>query len=159
MIVVKIILIGTFLSMLYQDVKDREIDMLYPLLIAISGFYLNLQSNYLIELVYITLLNLCFLALYMVLGFLVVRHVLKIKAKNSMGSGDILLFTALAFCFPTGTFIVLFIFSLLFSLGLHFLTRHKSHYKTIPLAGLMSAFFGLAYISYWLGFAPNLYLI
>ncbi len=159
MIAAKIILIGSFLIMLKQDVKHREIDMLYPILMAISGFYLNFQNNYLIELVYITLLNLCFLGLYVVLGLLVVKHVLKLKAKQAIGSGDILLFAAAAFCFPTVSFIVLFVFSMLFSLGLFFLTRHKSQHKTIPLAGFMCAFFGIAYLSYWLGLTPDLYLI
>lgn len=79
--------------------------------------------------------------------------------KNTFGLGDILLFVALAFTFASMSFIIFFIFGLVFSLLLHLLLKHKSKLKTVPLAGYLSLFFSVAYISNWLGFLPTLYIL
>jgi len=73
--------------------------------------------------------------------------------------GDALLFFALAFSFSSASYLILFVFGLIFSLTLHLLLKHKSQHKNVPLAGYLSLFFSLAYFGHWIGFLPYLYTI
>lgn len=79
--------------------------------------------------------------------------------KEAIGLGDILFFLALALAFPTETFIVLFVFSMVFSLMLHLTVTRKQKESTIPLAGYASLFLIFIYLSSWTGFYKNLYSI
>jgi hypothetical protein len=69
------------------------------------------------------------------------------------------LFFALVFSFSSVSFIIIFICSLVFSLVIHLSVKQKSKYKTIPLAGYMSLFFLITYVSYWSGLIGGLYKI
>lgn len=73
--------------------------------------------------------------------------------------GDALLFFALAFSFSSVSYLILFVFGLLFSLTLHLLFKHKNTHNSVPLAGYLSLFFFLAYLGHWIGFLPYLYTI
>jgi len=84
---------------------------------------------------------------------------LKTALKNTFGMGDILLFLGLAFSFSSISFVVLFVFALVFSLVLHLFLKKKSSYDTVPLAGYMSLFFMIAYATHWLGGIPHIYSI
>ena len=84
-------------------------------------------------------------------------HKLKTSIKNVIGLGDVFLFIAISVSFPTVTFIVMFVFSLLFALILHGILSKKEN-ETVPLAGYMSLFFVLIYTAHWLGFYKSLYL-
>ena len=79
--------------------------------------------------------------------------------EDTFGLGDLLLFIALAFTFASVSFIILFVFGLLFSLILHLLFKNKSKLKTVPLAGYLSLFFLVAYLSHWFGLLPTLYIL
>jgi hypothetical protein len=84
---------------------------------------------------------------------------LKVKLSDVFGLGDALLFIGLCLAFPIAAFITFFVFSLLFSLLVHFIFKQKLKDKTVPLAGYMSLFFSGVYIVHWIGFIPNLYSI
>lgn len=73
--------------------------------------------------------------------------------------GDALLFFALTFSFSSVSYLILFVFGLIFSLTIHLLLKHKSKHKNVPLAGYLSLFFSLAYLGHWIGFFPYLYTI
>ncbi|WP_299223275.1 hypothetical protein [uncultured Aquimarina sp.] len=79
--------------------------------------------------------------------------------KEVFGIGDALFFLALAIAFPTITFIILFVFSLLFSLGIWLIAKNNTKYNTIPLAGYMSLFLILIFMGSWITHKINLYLL
>ncbi|MDI1307437.1 MAG: hypothetical protein PSX42_21685 [bacterium] len=77
--------------------------------------------------------------------------------KEVFGLGDVLLFIFITFSFSIVSFFVLFVFSLVFSLLLHFVLQRKQIDKTVPLAGYLSLFFGVVYGISFLGYSNFLY--
>lgn len=154
---IKIALIITLAFVLFQDVKARQVYwFLFPLTAIFCGslHYLNTLP----ELFYMSVaINLGFTALLLLFVFLYAKIKLKSDFKQVFGLGDLLLFLALAFSFSTVSFIVLFISALLFSLILHIALNKKD--TTVPLAGYLSLFFGIAYMAHWFEFIHSLYII
>ena len=156
MLLIKIILIVSFLSIFFQDFKTRQV---YWFLFPLVGFccgYLHYVTT-LKELFLLTILT--NFILVSILLFIIVLYVkLKLKAafKTTFGVGDILFFLAIVFSFPTISFSILFVFSLIFSLLLHFFFK-KSELETVPLAGYMSLFYATVYIMHWFGLVNNSY--
>lgn len=93
-----------------------------------------------------TIINLVFVAVILFIGGIYMKLIRKKGFLNeSIGSGDILFFIFMSFCFPVISFIVLFVFSLLFSLMIHRMMVKESNNKTVPLAGLMALFYSSIY--------------
>jgi hypothetical protein len=67
------------------------------------------------------------------------------------------LFIGLIFSFSTISFLTIFVFSLLFTLVTHLIIKQYSKLQSVPLAGYISLFFGLTYLSYWSGITTSLY--
>ena len=140
----KLILIFIFFTILYQDYKDRLVYwFLYPLvgILAVAIQFLILPID---SIMLNIVLNLC-LVLFLLLVCYVYTRVRKMEFANSFGLGDILFFIFISFTFSIISFLILFIFSLIFSLLVHFLLSGNSKDKTVPLAGYMSLFFGSVY--------------
>lgn len=159
LLALKICLFFTLLSIFIQDFKYREVYwLLFPVVALISAilyFHNTTKELFLYNLT----LNTSFVLLLIAFIFLYSKYKMKISVKNTFGLGDALLFVALTVALPSSSFIVLFVFSLIFSLFLHLLLKQFSKYKTVPLAGNMSLFFLIVFTLHWLGFYPNLYLI
>lgn len=142
----KLLLLSVFFLILYQDYKDRKVYwFLYP---AIGILVFLLQLN--ITAVYTVLINaginLLFIAVLLLVCYLYAAFRLKKNLlKEVFGLGDVLFFICIAFSFSVISFFILFVFSLFFSLLLHFILKHKQTEKTVPLAGYMSLFFGTVY--------------
>lgn len=112
------------------------------------------------NLFYITIsINLMFVLILIVVVFLYSKIKLKTTISNTFGLGDALLFSALAFTFSSISFVILFVFGLLFSLVLHLALKSKAKHKTVPLAGYLSLFFTIVYVTHWFGFLKMLYTI
>lgn len=140
----KLILIISLLIVLYQDCKDRMVYwFLYPiigiLVFAIQSYYLPLELAFLNS-----GLNLLFIIVLLGISFLYLKF-RKLPFQNAIGLGDVLFFIFLSLGFSTVSFVVLFVFSLLFSLLLHFIFQNGNQLKTVPLAGYMALFFGVVY--------------
>jgi hypothetical protein len=154
----KVLLLSTFFLILYQDCKDRKVYwFLYPtigilvclLQIKIVSFY-SVLINVAINLLFIAIL---LLVCYLYAAFRLKKNLLQ----EVFGLGDVLFFIFIAFSFSIVSFFVLFVFSLLFSLLLHFTLKNRQIEKTVPLAGYMSLFFGTIYaISFFYDY-PLLY--
>lgn len=146
-IVLKILLVIILFLIFYQDTKDRLVHwFLYPL-VAVLGCML--QSKYIgfIPAIVNTGINLMLVLLILGLSYLYAITVLKKRFLNeSIGVGDILFFVCLPSTFATTSFIVLFVFSLFFSLLLHLILSRKHTDETVPLAGYMALFFAIVYI-------------
>lgn len=147
-VILKLFIISIFALVLYQDTKDRMVYwFLYPLIgllgLLIQSFYIPWNAI----LIYV-FINLILILVLILISYLYLTVILKRKYINeSIGLGDLLLFISLSLVFPTITFWVLFVISLLFSLVLYFFIKNiKKEIKTIPLAGYMSLFFGIIYL-------------
>lgn len=152
-LVITILLVLTFTFILYQDVKDRNVYwFLYPLIgifcFILSSFEIGIKNT-----TTNTLINISIVLL--ILGISKIYVTIKIKKtfiNEVIGLGDILFFVFISCSFATITFIILFTFSLIFSLLLYLILDKKQN-KTVPLAGYMSLFYLLIYtIVYLLNF-------
>jgi hypothetical protein len=158
-VILKIILIFTLIIVLIQDIKERQVYwFLFPIIGICSGVLL--YQNMFSELFFTTLIvNLLFVLILLLVVFLYSKLKLKANLSETFGLGDALLFFALIFTFSSITFIVLFVFGLLFSLVLHLFLSRKSKQKTVPLAGYLGLFFAIVYISHWVGLLKSVYNI
>jgi len=148
----KIFLIGTFAFVFWQDSKDRLVYwFLYPF-IGVLGFAIQalMTTKYLAAIN--AIINLCFIFTLLTVGYLYSRFVMRRDFINgTMGLGDILLFIFLCFTFSIVPFMILLVFSMIFSLLLHQYFKNKSEHKNVPLAGYISIFYAAIYfVSFFL---------
>ncbi len=143
----------------WQDLKAREVYwFLFPIVALTSGILLF--TKMFSELFYMTLvINISFVLILMLVIFVYSKIKLKVAIDQVFGLGDGLLFLALAFTFSSVSFLILFVFGLIFSLVLHLFLKNKSEHSTVPLAGYLSLFFSISYISHWSGLIKTLYII
>lgn len=140
----KLLLISLFFIILYQDYKDRLVYwFLYPLVgvLALAVQHFILPFNSILVNVGTNLILISFL---LAVSYVYTR-LRRIEFKSSFGLGDVLFFIFISCTFATISFLVLFVFSLFFSLLMHFVLSAKNKEKTVPLAGYMSLFFGVVY--------------
>ncbi|WP_271765809.1 hypothetical protein [Aquimarina algiphila] len=160
MLLLKIITISVLAIIIYQDLKDREVFwFMFPILMGLLGF-LHYHHTQQISFLYAVVINVG--VLIVVMGLLYLYTLIKIKRpffEEVFGVGDLLFFVALAIGFPTVTFIVLFVFSLVFSLLVWLMIKKKAKHNTVPLAGYMSVFLIVTFITQWITNTLTLYLI
>lgn len=159
MVVLKFALTITLTTIFIQDIKSRHVYwFLFPLLAICASvlFYQNVFPQFFFN---TTLINLSFVLFLILVVFLYSKWKLKTSITNTFGLGDMLMFIALSFTFSSVSFIVVFVFSLIFSLTLHLLLKQNSKYQTVPLAGYQSIFFLFIYIGYWSGLVNSIYSI
>ena len=159
MVILKILLISTLGFIFYQDIKERAVYwFLFPVF-GLCGAVL-FYNNTLPELFYVSILmNSIFISLLLLVVFLYSKLKLKSNFFDAIGLGDVLLFLGLVFSFSTVSFLIIFVFSLLFALLLHVFIKQYSKLKSVPLAGYISLFFALAYLSHWSGVTSSLYAL
>lgn len=156
-LLVKIILILCLVIIIVQDLKERAVWwFIFPAFLLTAG-YLNFINQPEGVFMPSSLLNL--LILSVIMGFSFSYTYFKMKViffKDAFGVGDLLFFIGMTFAFPTISFIVILVFSLIFSLVIHLLLNND-HHGTVPLAGYAAIFLILIYISYWTEIYKNLY--
>ena len=159
MLILKIILICSLGLIFYQDLKERQVYwFLFPILGICSAilFY----NNTLPELFYVSVgVNFIFISILLLTVYLYAKLKLKSNFKDVFGLGDVLLFIGLIFSFSTISFLIIFVFSLFCTLILHVVVKQYSKLQSVPLAGYISLFFGIAYLSYWSGLISSLYAL
>jgi hypothetical protein len=143
----KMVLIITFFTILFQDSKDRKVYwFLYPIVGLLTFFIQINESDFLISATN-SMVNLAFVFIILSVCYFYAKLKFKKHFTNDvLGIGDVLFFIFISFSFASISFIVLFVFSLLFSLLLHLIFKNKNIDKTVPLAGYMSLFFGTIYM-------------
>ncbi|MFC5048365.1 hypothetical protein ACFSTE_13510 [Aquimarina hainanensis] len=160
MFLIKVIIIGVLGVIAYQDFKDRKVyGFVFFVLIGLLGV-LHFQNVNHINFLYAVLINLG--VLIVIIGTLYVYNLIRIQRpffEEVFGLGDLLFFLVLGVSFPTITFIILLVFSLLFSVVTWFVVKKRAKHNTIPLAGYMSVFLGVICITYWNTNMLTLYLI
>ncbi|WP_204263091.1 general secretion pathway protein [Spongiivirga citrea] len=154
----QILLVISLVYILYQDINDRAV---YWWLFVITGLLFGAlafnQIDYMIMRYYIGI-NLVLVALIITVLYGYSNFVLKKNFLNhSFGVGDLLLFIALCFGYPTIAFIVLLSFSLIFALVMHLGFRRKMKDQTAPLAGYVALFFAVSIILNGIGVFDSIY--
>lgn len=157
--IVLFIAIGCLFFIFLQDIKDRRVSVL---LLAMNCLTLGslhfLNGNHKL-LVSHTAINIGILTPMSLAIYAYIKLVLKTTVQESIGLGDLFWILALAFGFPTVTFIVLLSFSFLFSLALHLLVKNYSKNPLVPLAGYQSLFLLLILLTDKLLPVLNLYML
>lgn len=159
-LILKFSLLTGLATILYQDVRERAVWwFLFPVFTVIAGylhFKESLSELFLLRVVF----NIGAIALIFLFSFFYAQLKMKINFfKEAIGLGDILFFFGLSVAFPTEAFVVILVFSMIFSLGLHAFVSRKQKDQTIPLAGYSSLFLIFIYLSNWFGLYKNLYFI
>lgn len=158
-IILKILLTLAFGAVFVQDMKARQVHwFLFPAIAILGGvlFYDNtLKELFMMS----VLLNVSFVLILLFIVFIYAHLKIKTSPLKTIGLGDVLLFVGLSLSFSSVSFIIIFVSSLVFSILLHVMVIRKSQFKTVPLAGYMSLFFMLTYISFWTGIIDSLYVI
>ena len=122
---IKIILILSLLSILYQDIKERNVYWFLFLIVSSCAGYLYFTRTF-FELFWRTsVMNLTVIGIIFLVLAGYSKFKLKVNLKDVFGLGDAFLFIGLCVAFPVATFITFFVFSLLFSMLLHFLFKQK----------------------------------
>ena len=157
---IKIILISGLFLILYQDVKERAVWwFLFPLF-ALSAGYLHFRQSLVDIFLHQILINFSIVLILFSGAFIYSRHKIKVNFfEEAIGLGDLLFFLGLAVAFPSEAFMVILVFSMIFSLLLHVFVSRTNEMKTVPLAGYASLFLISIYLSNWLGLYKNLYFL
>lgn len=139
----KILLVVLFILIFIQDYKQRLVYWFLYFFVGICSLCLQLTFFDWQTIAINTFINISFISILVVSGFLYCKLIKKEPFLNhSIGIGDIFMFVSLCFLFPAITFILFFVFSLIFSLMIHLLLKEKyTIHNDVPLAGYMSLFF------------------
>lgn len=130
----------------YQDIKERKVSVW----VLISGFVVGGINHFSLQDSSVFFITIAINLLFICVIFGVLWGYAKFKMKQALfdvfGLGDLLFFVLLAISLPTISFLLLFVFSLIFSLSIFLLLKKRFTEKTVPLAGLQSLFLGLIII-------------
>ncbi|RED45649.1 hypothetical protein DFQ02_10827 [Seonamhaeicola aphaedonensis] len=136
-----IILIGVLVLVFIQDFKNRAIHVMLPIGLLLAALVVNYTSNHL------RLLDIAYNILFVLINLFGLMLYLSFKEKHFinpidtyLGLGDIVFFLAVTPLFNFKSFILFFIFGLLFSLLLHIGLKWMIKINSIPLAGYLSLF-------------------
>ena len=157
-IAIKISLLIVLALITFQDIREKKVSwVLFP----IAGLLLCVlyENKTIIQYSYIFLImNIILTTSILGILFLYTRIIRGMKFLNvSFGLGDVLFFYAFALGFPTITFLILFVSSILFSLMVSLIQKKKNTDNGIPLAGLMSLFLVFVFSIEFLPNLPSLY--
>ncbi len=151
--------LSSLLALCYQDLKERQIAV-YLLLVALctTALLFALQVPFQTYL-FSSLQNILVVAL--LLGAIGIYAKLKLNRPISevFGLGDALFFMVPALGFPSASFLLLFVGSLIFSLAIFLILKPRLHQKTVPLAGFQALFFAIVLAVNWCFDLSNLYLV
>ncbi|WP_405567974.1 prepilin peptidase [Polaribacter sp. Asnod6-C07] len=140
-LILEILLMIILGILFYQDIKERRVSLWLLIFGLLLGGTINFISLSNISFVINSLINLIFIAL--VFCFLWGYAKLKMKKQifEVFGRGDLLFFIVLAVSLPILSFLMVFIFSIIFALIVFLILKSKLKEDTVPLAGLQSLFF------------------
>ncbi len=158
-LVLEIIFIITLGVLFYQDIKERKVSVW----ILLIGMFLGGMIHYLHQppIVFLSNVGVNSVFIILILGILWMYSKFKLKKKilDVFGGGDALFFILLALSLPILSFLMVFVFSLIFSLLVFMILKNNWTAQTVPLAGLQSLFLGLVLIANKLVTSINIYAL
>lgn len=131
----------------YQDIKERKVSIWILILGLISGGMLHFMTQP--NIVFLSNIGINFIFIGLVFGLLWSYAKLKMKKQifEVFGKGDLLFFILLVVSLPILSFLMVFIFSILFALIVFLILKSRLKEDTVPLAGLQSLFLGLVLLA------------
>ena len=147
----------SLIAIVFQDLKERKVSLYLFILSWTFLTTLYYQNSISTEFLVTIATNLALIIFIFGILLAYTRFKLKQPLFEVFGFGDALFFLVLACGFPTPTFIVLFVGSLIFALLLFLILKPKLQDKTVPLAGLQALFLVLVFSMNWLFNLVNLY--
>ena len=154
-----VLALSNLLAISYQDLRERQIYvvLLLSLALLLAGIHYAMSGDGYVFALNVAL-NLILVLTMVFLLYLITKWVFKKTfLDHSFGTGDLLLFLALALAHPTYTFVIILVGALLFALLITLVLGRAE--KEIPLAGYICLFYilvsGLALLP---GF-PSLYTL
>lgn len=144
----------------FQDFKERMVSwILFPIVGSLLAVLYICNTSF--EQFYpFVFTNMVLVSAIILVLYLYTKYITKKKFLNvSFGLGDLLFFYAFAFGFPTITFLILFVGSVLFSLAVFLLSKKQQKNETIPLAGLMGFFLSAVILASFFPNVPSLYTL
>ena len=155
----KIALIIALFSLSYQDLRERKVYLSLLIIIGIIMAFFHFKNSDKAAFLGSVSLNITIiLTIYLILTFYS-NWKLKKSIIQTFGFGDVIFFGIIAIGFSTVSFLILFSFSLIFSLLAFIILKPRFSNKTVPLAGLQSIFIALIFVFNWLFKFTNLYTI
>lgn len=151
--------LGSLLALCYQDLKERQIAIYLLGIALISTTLLFVQQVPLQTYLWQCLQNTAIIAMLLAIIWIYSRLKLKQSLNQVFGLGDALFFLVPALSFPSTSFLLLFIASLIFSLLLFWVIKPRLAHKTVPLAGLQALFFAMVLGLNWFFEFNDLYLV
>ena len=158
----QLIVLASLALIFIQDLKERQVWLfLFPVfaLAAAALFFLKIDT----EIYFLTVTTNLLIVLFLLLVNTILARLLfkKRLLTDLMAWGDVLFFIGFALAFPTVSFIIFFVASLIFSGLLHLLFQklQTKQLQGVPLAGHMAVFLMMVYLTHWVGLYESLYLI
>ena len=141
----------------YQDFKEQRVYTALLLLVTFLIGYLHARNSIFTQFLIASFFNILIVCSILLIIGVYAKLKLQEPFQNTFGLGDVFFFFAIAIGFPTIPFIILFSFSLFFSLVLFLLIKRKFQWKVVPLSGLQALFFSLIFLLDWIFNKINLY--
>jgi hypothetical protein len=150
LLLLRFLLLITLAAIFWQDMKDRMVSwVLYPIAAILFSAVFILNTNFFVALTQ-SAVNLVLTAIVLFVSYVYVVIAKKTFSQN-IGIGDLLFFISISLGFATIPFVILFIFSLVFSLVMHITFKNRTPHPTVPLAGYMALFFvGICILSFFI---------
>jgi len=142
-----------------QDFRERAVYVWLFIITSLLMGYLYFSTTNNVEYLINIGINLSLIATIIGVLFLYAKYKIKIPFSQIFGFGDVFFFITIAMSFPIATFLVLFSFSLLFSLVIFKFLKVYLKEKSVPLAGLQALFFLFVFSINWSFQLTNLYAI
>lgn len=143
---ITILLTMVLIKIFIEDLRERKVSLYLFLIAILAGGYLHFHQGLHVVFLFVISLNVSMLGILTVALWLYTELKMQKKLRDTFGLGDFLFFLFLGVSFPSVTFLVLFSFSLIFSLLLFVIVRGSLRNKMVPLAGFQSVFVGLVFV-------------
>lgn len=145
--IIKIVAVLLLAIIFYQDVKSRSVH----LVLFISLFMVGLFQQFLYVFNFYALLKIVLFLGVNIAGLFIYYSIKNKKIfnpiDNGIGLGDVVFFLAIAPFFEFRNYMLFFISGLIISIVLYgFSVLYKKKQQTIPLAGYLSFYLGIAFI-------------
>lgn len=155
-LLIKFILLLAFGTILYQDIRERQVYwILFPIVAICVGilYYDATLPELFLSTAIINLTSIIILCFGI---YLYAKFKLNTSLSNVIGIGDLLFLFGISLGFSSVSFLVLLPCAFIFSLCVHLLLKSEK-YSSVPLAGYLSLFFGITFLGYWSGIIQSLY--
>jgi len=136
MIIALILLFLSLGAIFWQDNKMRHIHVVLPVIVFLSAYFMveSMPTNHVVILSNLVFLLITFVTLITYMSIKNKKYINPFK--NYFGLGDLLFYIAISPLFLLKNYIVFFVCSMIFAIGIQYLFKKHISQDSVPLAGL-----------------------